>query len=425
MPSILRTIWPITLPTVWLNRAAGIVLTALIVAGALWFAWPRPIPVDIATVAKGPLRVTVDDEGKTRVRHIYTVSAPIAGKVLRIDNPNHHKNGLSLHVGDEVKANETVVAIMQPTIPGFIDVRSREELQAAVAAADAAITLAEAEIRRIEAALVFSRDDLQRAQALSRSGTITVKALEKARLDVATNEAALASAKAQLGVRRSERTAIAAKLLDPGSISAPSNSSCCIQIRAPVTGRVLRIAQTSEATVPAGAPLIEIGDPLDLEVIADLLSTDAVKIAPGSAVEIDGWGGAPLKGRVLRVDPAGFLKVSALGIEEQRVRTTIDFAEPPAAWSRLGHDYRVIVHVLTWSADDVLTVPVGALFRIGSDWAVYAVKDGRARATVVKIGHRNAQSAEVLSGLAVGDGVVLHPSDRVRNGSAVAQREIR
>jgi HlyD family secretion protein len=424
MPTIWTAIWPTNRPTVWLKRAAGALLTAAIVTGALWFAWPRPVPVDIATIAKGSWRVTVDDEGKTRVRHIYTVSAPIAGKVLRIDNPDH-KSGVSLHVGDEVKANETVVAIMQPTIPGFIDVRSREELQAAVAAADAAITLAETEIRRIDAALVFSRDDLQRAQTLSRSGTISAKALEKAKLDVATNEAALASAKAQLGVRRSERTAIAAKLLEPASISAQSSPNCCIQIRAPVTGRVLRIVQNSEAAVPAGAPLIDIGDPFDLEVIADLLSMDAIKIAPGSAVEIEGWGGAPLKGRVVRVDPTGFLKVSALGIEEQRVRTTIDFAEPSAAWSRLGHDYRVIVHVLTWSADDVLTVPVGALFRTGSDWAVYAVRDGRARTTVVRIGHRNAQMAEVVSGLTAGDSVVLYPSDRVKDGAAVAQREIR
>ncbi|MFZ1103836.1 MAG: HlyD family efflux transporter periplasmic adaptor subunit [Hyphomicrobiaceae bacterium] len=410
--------------TIWVKRGLWAIASGLAVLGLGWLAWPRPIPVDIAAVAKGPMQVTVDDEGKTRVRHIYTVSAPIAGKVLRISNPDN-KHGMSLHVGDQVIANETVVAIMQPTIPTFIDVRSREELQAAVAAADAAIVLAEAEIRRIQAALEFSRDELKRAQTLSRSGTITGKALEKAQLDVTTNEAALASAKAQLGVRRSERTAIAARLIDPASVSAPGGPNCCIQIRAPVTGRVLKIVQDSEAAVPAGAPLIEIGDPLDLEVIADLLSTDAVKVRPGASVKIDGWGGAPIKGRVTRVDPAGFLKVSALGIEEQRVRTTIDFAEPSDAWSRLGHDYRVIVHVLTWSADDVLTVPVGALFRAGSDWAVYAVKDGRARTTVVRIGHRNAQTAEVLSGLAAGDRVVLHPSDRVRDGSAVAQRDTR
>jgi HlyD family secretion protein len=310
---------------------------------------------------------------------------------------------------------------MQPTIPAFLDLRTREELQASVAAANAAITLAEAEIRRIEVALEFARDELKRAQALSRTGTIAARALEKAQVDVATNEAALASAKAQLGVRRSERAGIAARLIDPATVTAqPLN--CCINIKAPVTGRVLKIIQDSEAVVAAGAPLLDIGDPLDLEMVADLLSTDAVQIKAGNAVAIDGWGGATLRGRVTRVDPAGFLKVSALGIEEQRVRTTIDFVDPPATWSSLGHDFRVIVHVTVWRGQGVLTIPMGALFRKGNEWAVYSVKGGRARVTVVEIGHRNAQAAEVLSGLADGDRVVVHASDRVKEGSAVAQR---
>lgn len=197
--------------TIWLKRGIAALLGILVIAGVLWFAWPRPVGVDIATVTKGPMQVTIDDEGKTRVRHVYTVSAPIAGRVLRISHPEG-KHAMSLQVGDQVKADETVVAIMQPAIPGFIDVRSREELQAAVKAADAAVTLAEAEISRIEAALAFSRDELKRAQALSRSGTIASRALEKAQLDVTTNEAALASARAQLAVRRSERTSIAARL---------------------------------------------------------------------------------------------------------------------------------------------------------------------------------------------------------------------
>jgi HlyD family secretion protein len=405
------------------ERAIAGLLSALALVAVLWFAWPRPVAVDIAPTVKGPMQVTIDDEGKTRVRHVYTVSAPIAGRVLRISHPDKNHE-MSLHVGDLVKADETVVAIMQPSIPSFIDVRSREELQAAVAAAEAAIALAEAEISRIEAAVVFSRDELKRAQALSRTGTIASRALEKAQLDVATNEAALASARAQLTVRRSERTSIAARLIDPASVSASTNPNCCVQIRAPVTGRVLKIIQDSETVVAAGSPLLEIGDPLDLEVVADLLSTDAVQIKIGSSVQVDGWGGSPIKGRVTRVDPAGFLKVSALGIEEQRVRTTIDFAESSEVWSRLGHDYRVIVHVVVWSAEDVLTVPVGALFRRGNDWAVYSVKGGRARTTAVRVGHRNAQMAEVLSGLTTQDRVVLHPSDRVKEGAAVRQREI-
>jgi HlyD family secretion protein len=407
---------------IWLKRAGWTAAALVVVAGIFWLAWPAPVGVDLATVTSGPMEVTVDDEGKTRVRHIYTVSAPIAGKVLRISQPVGD-HGVSHHVGDLVTADQTVVAIMQPMTPGFIDTRSREELEAAVASADAAVKQAEADIRRLQAALDFSRTELQRAQALARTQTISAQAFDKAKFDVETNAAALISAKAQLEVRQFARTSLAARLIDPTSIAAPTNPACCVQLRAPVTGRILKIIQDSEAVVQAATPLVDIGDPLDLEVVADLLSTDAVQIKVGAPVRIDGWGGPPLQGRVVRVDPAGFVKVSALGIEEQRVRTTIDFVDPPETWSRLGHDYRVIVHVTVWSGEDILTVPVGALFRQGENWAIFSLRDGRAKATVVMIGHRNGRMAEVLSGLSVGDRVVLHPSDRIKNGVAVSERE--
>jgi HlyD family secretion protein len=399
----------------WLKRTAETLVLALIVAGVVWFAWPRPVPVDLASVKAGPMAVTVDDEAKTRVRHVYTVSAPIAGRVLRISPPRH--------IGDEVTADETVVAVMQPPPPSFIDVRSREELQAVVATTEAGVKLAEADVGRLEAALGFTRSELKRAEALSRTDTISVRALEKARFDVDTNVAALASAKAQLEVRRHDLHNARARLIEPSQVAPESNPRCCIQLRAPVSGRVLKINQESESVVQAGAPLIEIGDPLDLEIVAELLSTDAVQIKLGASVQIDGWGGPPIKGRVVRVDPAGFLKVSALGIEEQRVRTVIDFADPPSAWSRLGHDYRVIVHVTIWSAEDALTAPVSALFRRGDDWAVFAIKDGRARTTIVKIGRRNSRVAEVLAGISAGTQIVLHPSDRIKDGVAVSERQ--
>jgi HlyD family secretion protein len=404
----------------WVKRTAGVLVLAAAVAGAAWMLRPRPVAVDLASVKNAAMEVTVDDEAKTHMRHVYTVSAPVAGKVLRISA--HIEDH---HVGDPVTADETVVAVMQPMAPSFLDVRSREELQATVAAADAAVKLAESEVRRIEAALEFSRTELQRAQTLARSDTISAKALDRAKLDVETNEAALASARAQLEVRKSERASAAARLIDPASVTQQPSASCCIQLRAPVTGRILKIVQESEVVVPSGVPLIEIGDPLDMEVVADLLSTDAVQVKPGASVRIGGWGGSAIRGRVKRVDPAGFLKVSALGIEEQRVRTTIDFVDPPEAWSRLGHDYRVIVHVTVWNSDNALTVPVGALFRRGDDWAVFAVRGGRARTTLVQIGHRNNRVAEVISGLTTGDRVVLHPSDRVSDGTAVAERETR
>ncbi|MFA6031287.1 MAG: HlyD family efflux transporter periplasmic adaptor subunit [Myxococcota bacterium] len=402
--------------TIWMKRTLGIAALTILGAGAVWFAWPRPIAVDLATLAKGPMEVTIDDEAKTRVRHVYTVSAPIAGNVLRISPPRH--------IGDQVTKDETVVAVMQPTLPSFHDARTHEELRAALAAADAAVNLASAEMRRIEAALAFSRTELGRAEALARTEAISLKALDEARFDVETNEAALASAKAQLEVRRNERDSVAARLGEQSGTVPEPDQACCIQLRAPVTGSVLKIVQESEGVVQAGVPLIEIGDPLDLEIVADLLSTDAVRIKQGAPVLIDNWGGPPIQGRVSRVDPAGFTKVSALGIEEQRVRTTIDFTDPPAKWSALGHDYRVIVHVTIWKAEGVLTVPVGALFRLGDDWAVFAVRDGRARATIIKVGQRNNRMAEVQSGLAAGDRVVLHPSDRVADGVTVVERAL-
>jgi HlyD family secretion protein len=407
------------------KRLAWVLVLGLGVAGLAWFAWPRPVAVDLAAVIQAPMEVTADDDGKTRVRHIYAISAPVAGKVLRISLPSGDHEGVSRHVGDQVTAGQTVVAVMQPTLPGFLDARSREQIEAEIAAADAALKQSEAEVRRLEAALAFSRAELQRAQSLTHTQTISAQAYDKAKFDAESNEAALASAKAQIEVRRGVRASLAARLMDPLSANVAENPACCVQIRAPVTGRVLKIVQESEAVVPAGTPLIEIGDPLDLEVVADLLSTDAVQISPGAPVRIDGWGGTPIKGRVRRVDPAGFLKVSALGIEEQRVRVTIDFADPPESWSRLGHDYRVIVHVTVWSADGALTVPVGALFRKGDDWAVFAVRDGRVRTELVQIGHRNNRVAEVVSGLASGCRVVLHPSDRVSEGTRVAERETR
>ena len=334
----------------WLKRTLWTVVSVLGVASLVWFAWPAPLPVDMAAVARGPMEVTVDDDGKTEVRHVYTVSAPIAGKVLRISHPPGDE-GVSRHVGDPVTANETVVAIMQPATPSFIDFRAREETEAAVAAADAAVKYAEHEVHRLEAAVTFYRAEYERAQALARTHTVSVEALDKAKFDAENNEASLSSAKAQVEVWQSVRDSLAARLINPSSATTPTDPDCCIQLRAPVSGRVLKVIQESEAVVQAGTPLIEIGDPLDLDVVADLLSTDAVQIKVGAPVRIDGWGGPPIRGRVTRVDPAGFLKVSALGIEEQRVHVTIDLTDPPESWSRLGHDYRVIVHATVWSSD--------------------------------------------------------------------------
>jgi HlyD family secretion protein len=397
-----------------LKRALGLLTVGLIIAGAVWFAWPRPLPVDLAMVTQGPMEVTVEDEGKTRVRDVYTVSAPIAGRVLRTPRK----------VGDEVVADDTLVAVMRATEPAFLDLRSREELEAMLAAAVSAVELAEHEVHRIEAGLELAETELRRAETLAGREVVAAKTLDQAKAEFETNLHTLDGAKAQLAVRQSERASIAARLIEPSSDAAPADAAA-VELSAPVSGQVLAIHQESEAVVQAGTPLLDIGNPRDLEIVADLLSTEAVQAEVGSPVRIDGWGGPPIRGRVARIDPAGFAKVSALGIEEQRVRTVIDLVDPPEAWLRLGHDFRVIVHITVWSADEAVTVPVSALFRRGDDWAVFTVTGSRARTAIVDIGRRNDRVAQVLGGLSPGYEVILHPSDRIAEGVSVAEREVR
>ncbi len=395
----------------------NLVLTAVavLVAGALVYAFlPQPVPADLADVSRGALRVTVDDEGRTRVKEVYIVSAPVAGRVLRIDR----------HVGDPVKAGETVLATIQPTAPTFLDLRGKRQAEAAVHAAEAALQLSEAQLTRAQADLEFARSDLARARKLASGDTISQKTLDNAKREFKTSEAAVAAAEATLRVKSFDLETARASLIEPGNeAAARSDEGCCISVRAPVDGCVLRLVQESEAVIAAGAPLVEIGDPRDLEVVVDLLSRDAVRIREGAEVAIDEWGGeAAVKGRVRRIEPTGFTKVSALGIEEQRVNVIIDFTDPPARWQSLGHGYRVEAHIVVWQSEDALKVPVSALFRHGEDWAVFVVTEGRARLRRVVVGHRNSLAAEVLDGLEEGERVVLYPSDRVSDGVAVTAR---
>ncbi len=370
----------------------------------------------MAAIKRGPLEVTVEDEGITRIREVYTVSAPIGGKMLR--SPRE--------VGDEVKANKTLVASIEPTAPTFLDVRSQRVNQAAVHAAQAAVDLAEAKIKESKSQLEFARSDLGRAEKLAATKTISDRALEKAKLDVDSAEAAVASAVATLEVRRRELESAKAHLIQPGEINAgarPDNDANDIHVYSPVDGRVLKIIAESEQVVLPGAPLIEIGDPRDLEIAVDFLSRDAVRIKPGAPARIESWGGdKDLTAKVRRIEPTGFTKVSALGIEEQRVKVILDFTGPASEWQELGHGYRVIARVVIWHSDDALQVPLGALFREGDNWAVFVMKDGRAERRLVTIDERNLHAARVVKGLIAGEQVILHPSDRVRDGVRVEPR---
>jgi HlyD family secretion protein len=291
-----------------------------------------------------------------------------------------------------------------------------------VQAAQAAVDLAEAQIKQAKAQLEFMRSDLRRAEELAASRTISTRALEKAKLDVDSAETAVASAVATMEVRRRELESARAHMIQPGQPSVRS-ASCCVEVRSPITGRVLKIVAESEQVVQAGAPLLEIGDPRDLEIVVDFLSRDAVRIKPGQPARIESWGGEKiLNARVKQIEPTGFTKVSALGIEEQRVKVILDFTAPESEWQELGHGYRIIARVVVWHGEGVL-VPLGALFRQGESWAVFVVEDGRAHRRLVKIGERNLHAARVIDGLRPGERVVLHPSDRVADGVRIEPRD--
>ncbi len=393
-----------------------VVVLAAIVAGLAYAFWPKPALVDLGTVRVAPFEVTVDDEGVTRIRDIYTVSAPIGGTVLR--SPRE--------IGDAVTANDTLIAVIEPIQPTLLDARSRRVAEVAVSAAEAAVALAEAQVREGEAERDFMTSELQRISELTRRNVASQRELDRARLNLAKAETMVATAEASLEVSRHELASARAQLLEPTrvGISEVEATTCCVQIRAPVDGRVLDIPVESEQVVQPGTPLADIGDPADLEIVAELLSRDAVRVRPGQSAEIDGWGGTTsFAAEVVRVEPAAFTKVSALGIEEQRVKTVLRFTDEDAAREALGHDYRVIVRIAVYDDDDAVLVPLSALFRRGGDWAVF-VRDGdTARERLVEIGERNSRDAQVLSGLEPGDQVVLHASDKVADGVRIENRQ--
>ncbi|MGD8340303.1 MAG: efflux RND transporter periplasmic adaptor subunit [Gammaproteobacteria bacterium] len=388
-------------------------LTALVSAGLVFAFRPRPVVVDIAEVGRGNLVVTVDEEGQTRVHDIYVLSASVAGRMHRIE----------LHVGDPVTAGETAVAEIEPIDPAFLDPRSEAQAEADVRAAESAEALARAEVEQAEAELEFARREHDRAVELIQSGTISVRDLDAAERSFRTRRAALATAQAALDVRVFELERARAMLLSPAETRVETGSCACVVLRAPVDGRILQIIQQSEAVVAAGDPLVEIGNPRELEIVADLLSSDAVQVEPGQRVIIERWGGnTTLEGRVRVVEPFGFTKISALGIEEQRVNVVIDLTSPRDEWSRLAHGYQVDVGIVLWEAEDTLTVPALALFRDGAQWAVFVAKNGRAELRHVTIGRRSDLQAEVIEGIEAGEHVIMHPSDRVQDGVRINER---
>ena len=394
------------------RRSIGLALVAVLAAAALvWGFRPRPVAVETGVASRAPLAVTVEEEGRTRVRDRFEISAPVAGFVRRLD----------LDAGDSVTRNQ-VVAELEPLRSTVLDPRTQAEAQARVASAEYALQAAEQKTLAAAAEASRAQHEFARRKKLRESGGISQEEVDTAELLARRTIAEQRSAAFAVEVARFEleaaRTALSYSAAQPTPASVER-----VQVRTPVAGRVLKLVRRSEGVVAAGETLIEIGDPAALEVEVDVLSCDAVRIAPGTLVRLARWGGdADLLGRVRIVEPAGFTKVSALGVEEQRVWVIADITSPPEQWQRLGDGYRAEASFVLWQGDDVLQVPAGALFRHGDGWAVFVVAGDRAVRRSIVLGHRSAEAAEVIDGLTSGERVVLHPSNRIEDGTRVRER---
>jgi HlyD family secretion protein len=382
-------------------------LVALGVWGLFWGLRAQPVDVDVGTASRATLRVTLEQEGRTRVLDRYVVAAPVNGYARRI----------TLEVGQSVERGATLVEL-EPVRSEVLDPRSRAQAGARIAAAESGVSAAAQRAQAAASAADLAQAELQRVRALRLQGHVSPAAEDRAASDAERSSAELRSAQFAVATARHELEAARTLLQYAGSASGHE-----LVVRAPVAGQVLKIVHKSEGTVATGQPLIEIGDPGALEVEVDLLSADAVRIHAGTRVVFERWGGeGVLEGVVRMVEPAGFTKVSALGVEEQRVWVIVSFTSPRTQWQRLGDGYRVEASFILWEGQDVLQIPASALFREGEGWAVYAVEQGRATKRSVQIGQRTGLAAQIVSGMQRGDRVISHPDDRVRDGVRIAAR---
>ena len=382
----------------WLPYAAGAVLIALIAAGL----WPQPEAVEVAPAQIGTLQATVNEEGKTRIKQRFTVSAPVTGQLRRIP----------YKAGAEMKAGETLVAVLEPVPPSMLDARTRTQLHAKR-------DTAAANLEKARASHSFAASELRRITALAAEQIISAQERENVELrETATQKEVLA---AESALRQAE-----AELAEFTSWAAsPNTSTNAIEVKAPVSGRALRVFEESSRVVPAGSPLVEIGDPLDLEVVIEVLSRDGAAITPGTRVYLEQWGGgAPLEARVRYVEPSAFTKISALGVEEQRVNVVADLVSAPDQRATLGDAFRVEARILVWESTNVLKVPSGALFRRGKDWAVFVLKNGRAELRRVEAGRASRTETQILKGVREGEEVVLYPGDRIKENARIRRLSI-
>ena len=394
-------------------RKTYVLGAAAVLAAAGLLAWsfaPRPVAVETAAVLSGRYQQSIEEDGRTRVKDRYVVSAPVAARVMRI----------TLKEGDRVREGETV-AVLLPGVSAMVDARSAEEARARHEATRANVARAAARVQRAQVAVEEAQLELHRTEKLTREGFLSGSRLDSVRLAFAASKRDLEAAQAERDAALHEQAQAAAALL-------PANSEVRagkpLQVRSPVDGVVLRVAQASEAAVAAGSALLDVGDPRRMEVIAELLTTDAVQAQPGRRAVIERWGGPAVEGRVRLVEPSAFTKVSALGIEEQRVKVVVNVDQPPAAWQAMGDGYRVTLRVITQDVEQAVMVPVGALFPLGDGGTgVYRVADGRAKLQPVELGGRNGSEGWVRSGLKAGDTVIVYPPPAVSDGKRVEARK--
>ncbi len=386
----------------WLG---GLALVSLVA----WGLWPKPIPVETGAVTRGPLTVRVSEEGKTRVRNRYIVAAPVAGRMRRVP----------FKPGDEVKAGETLLTAIEPVIAPLLDPRARTQAEAVVSMREAARKQAAESLDARLAASKMAQAELERVRSVAGGRSLSQSDRDRAEMEASMKSADVRAAEFALQVTEFELAQARAALERPARTTVGN----LVEVKSPVSGRVLKVMQESEMVIAPGTQILEVGDPTDIEIEAEILSRDAVTIHPGDAVEVEQWGGEkPLKGRVRRVEPAAFTKISALGVEEQRVIVLSDLVDPPEAAKALGDRYRVEALVAVWHSDDVAVIPSGALFREGNAWKTYVYRGEKAELVEIQAGHSDGRLTEILSGLNAGDEVLLHPPDTVKDGTTVTKR---
>ena len=395
------------------KRLVKISLVFIAIALLVFAFIPEKIQVDLISVEKGNLTVSVEGEGKTRIHDIYTIYTPIEGRVTRIES----------NAGDSVIAGKTIIANMYPANPAFLDKRSEIQAKADINGAEAALELASSRVRQAQAQLKFDQSEYKRAQELFKNNMISIAELERVEIQLTMQKAEKDTSLANRTLMESRLKVAQAELLQPDITSDIESETCQICIYSPVDGHVLRILHKSESIIPAGTALVEIGDPKDLEVNIEMLSTNAVKVKVGDKAFIKRWGGIEnLTARVKVIEPSGFTKISALGVEEQRVNVILSLTEPYEKWQSLGDAFRVEAEIIIEDIKNINKVPLSALFRQNSKWSVLKVIDGEVFLQAVMVGKRNNLFAEITQGLKIGEQVITHPNNNIEVGMSVIQR---